>query len=341
MPKTRFTSRARVVGALSVLALAVCAFVVAAQARGANTLTVCPSGCTYSSVQTAINHAASGDTITVAAGTYVEPGLYDTDPTTNSNTNVSGLTIVGVGSGSDPSTSTILDASGPPSSSFSHTYGFYIKGLDGITLRNFRLIGPGSGTGQTGYGLKLEADTNISVNNVTVVNSRRSNIDLNGVSGATFTNVTATGAVNGNGLGISDSSNVTINGITTSGNAWGGIALYANGGFYSCGVNAVSVANASLSEVGAIYTGIDHASSSHGGTCAITNITVPTSTLPYKVLLNGPKAQLATRRTSTSRRSPTRRRRRERTRAQRARFSTRPRATTPCTSRQASSSRTR
>ena len=38
----------------------------------AGTLTVCASGCGYTSIQTAINAASAGDTISVSAGTYVE-----------------------------------------------------------------------------------------------------------------------------------------------------------------------------------------------------------------------------------------------------------------------------
>ena len=38
----------------------------------ASILDVCPSGCSYSSIQAAVNAASNGDTITVDAGTYTE-----------------------------------------------------------------------------------------------------------------------------------------------------------------------------------------------------------------------------------------------------------------------------
>jgi pectin methylesterase-like acyl-CoA thioesterase len=38
----------------------------------ASVLDVCPSGCPYSSIQSAINAAQTGDTITIASATYTE-----------------------------------------------------------------------------------------------------------------------------------------------------------------------------------------------------------------------------------------------------------------------------
>jgi len=43
-----------------------------ATSYAAPALTVCPSGCPYSTIQAAINAAASGDTIHVGPGTYSE-----------------------------------------------------------------------------------------------------------------------------------------------------------------------------------------------------------------------------------------------------------------------------
>lgn len=51
-----------------------------AQSARAATSTVCPapgSGCNFTSIQAAVNAAAPGDTITVAAGTYTEQILVN------------------------------------------------------------------------------------------------------------------------------------------------------------------------------------------------------------------------------------------------------------------------
>ena len=37
-----------------------------------STITVCPSGCMYTSIQDGINHAAAGDTVSVGVGVYME-----------------------------------------------------------------------------------------------------------------------------------------------------------------------------------------------------------------------------------------------------------------------------
>lgn len=64
---------------LTFLLLALCtiAIALAAPAAMAATLHVCPSGCAYSTIQAAINAAASGDTVGVGPGTYVENVVID------------------------------------------------------------------------------------------------------------------------------------------------------------------------------------------------------------------------------------------------------------------------
>lgn len=73
---------------LLLLAFVAIAVVGAASAATAATLDVCPSGCTYGTIQTAINAAAPGDTVAVGPGTYVENIIIDRP-----------LTLQGVGKG--------------------------------------------------------------------------------------------------------------------------------------------------------------------------------------------------------------------------------------------------
>src|SRR4051812_29624134 len=138
------SSRVRPIGVMSLVALAICAFVVAAAARAGNTLTVCASGCGYTSIQAAVDAASSGDTISISAGTYNVPGHLKV---------TKGLTIQGAGKDA-----TTIDTSQACSSGCTllQSYGFYISGAtSAVTLEGFRLIGP---TQTNGYGLKLDGD---------------------------------------------------------------------------------------------------------------------------------------------------------------------------------------
>ena len=69
-------------------------------AAGAGTLQVCPTGCTYSTIQSAINAAQTGDSIRIAPGTYTENLLIDSPVAATK------LTLIGNGA-----TKTIVDGS--------------------------------------------------------------------------------------------------------------------------------------------------------------------------------------------------------------------------------------
>lgn len=64
-------------GALLLLATLTIAGLCVASAAVAATLNVCPSGCTYATIQGAINAASPGDTVAVGPGTYVENVVID------------------------------------------------------------------------------------------------------------------------------------------------------------------------------------------------------------------------------------------------------------------------
>ena len=243
----------------------------------------------FSTVQAGINGVSRTDgTVHVAAGTTNETGHMVVSGYSN-------LTIAGAGQGS-----TIINTNVacPGCGSASHTYGVLIEASHHTTLQDLTIIGPNaansgggatSGTSRqihgTGYGIHDDDGDRDVFTNVTVRDSARSNFDFNGANGVTLTNVTATGAGYGNGVNLTDTNNVTINGISTSGNAWGGIALYATGTFYPCGVNSVSVAGANLGELDALYTGID-AVSGNGSQCVVTGLSVDSTELPFKVTVN-------------------------------------------------------
>lgn len=180
-----------------------------------STLNVCPSGCPYTSIQDAVDDAESGDTIQVGAGTYAETVHVDTP----------NLTIDGAG----PSQVT-LDATG-----FSSTRGLTAQ-ADGFTLRGLTVLGPDDGsTSSTDYGVKVEIDdeaaiTDVVLENLVVEGSGKSEIDLHGVENARLADLTLDGqGTSGNGLAFTDSHDIHVDDVGTTGNTWGGIAFYTSG----------------------------------------------------------------------------------------------------------------
>jgi pectin methylesterase-like acyl-CoA thioesterase len=186
-------------------------------------ITVAPTGADYDNIQAAIDAAPEGATIEVAAGTFVLPS------TLNVNKEV---TITGAGEGQ-----TVIDASALES------YGVLVE-ADNVTIQDLTINGPGvAGAGGAGdnYGIKVQPDTgdasdrllNFTLEDVTVQGSLRTEIDFNGVDGATLKNVTADGqSTGGNGISLTDSANIVLEDITTTGNTWGSVAIYSYQNFY-------------------------------------------------------------------------------------------------------------
>ncbi|MCB1060655.1 MAG: T9SS type A sorting domain-containing protein [Calditrichaeota bacterium] len=211
----------------------------------------------YFTIQSAINAANPGDVIECDAGTYSEAPVISID-----------LTLRGDGQGS-----TIIDATGAV------TYGLTVDGDVTVLLEDFSLAGP---TNSTGYGIKATGENqSISIHDVTVYDSYRTGIDLNGVSFGDIQNCTVTGTTHGNGFATTDCDNVTFSNITTSGNAWGGVAVYTYGRYYTGGSDNVAFSGTlNISEPRPIYTERDEYASVRP---PITNLTVPLGQFPYIV----------------------------------------------------------
>jgi len=90
-----------------------------------------------------------------------------------------------------------------------------------INGAGFTVTGPAKGTEvYEGHGFDVLAN-NVSFSELTITGSGRSNLVFYNVTGGVVTNVTLTNAANA-GM-IVNSSEVSISGVTTSGNGWGGI----------------------------------------------------------------------------------------------------------------------
>ncbi len=220
------------------------------------TVTNQDTGATYCTIQSAIDAAAPGETLLVGAGTYPEILSIVTD----------GISLIG-----DDEATVIIDATAATS------YHFTVDAND-VTLKNFTLNGKNTPTAS--YGLKINGldpstrRTNITLENITVNDTYRSGIDINGLDGVNVTNVTINDVPYGVGLALSDVINATVDGVMTSGNAWGGTAIYTNGVFFPGGADNISLANITGDELAPLYfdaaNGNDPANQH-----PITNVTLP------------------------------------------------------------------
>jgi hypothetical protein len=155
----------------------------------------------YSTIQDAINAAASSDTINIAAGTY------------NETLNLLNKSLYIEGAGSSL---TIIDA---------HEFtGYAIQNFgDNSAVKNLKLIGTGSAP--SSYGFKVSGTDGLILNNIVVENSYKTGIDLNTVSDAVLKNIEVRNTSYGFGLMILNSHRVVVDSITTNGNAWGGVSV--------------------------------------------------------------------------------------------------------------------
>ncbi|AEH61638.1 hypothetical protein Mzhil_1803 [Methanosalsum zhilinae DSM 4017] len=185
----------------------------------------------FDSIQAAINAAEDGDTIVVNEGTYKESLSITKE----------GLTIQGM-----DQDNVIIDASDKSG------YAISVEASN-VSLESFTLVGTGDQT--HGYGIKVGPESNgILIYDISVKDSQRTAIDLHGVSDALVKDVHVFGVASGNGIAVTDSEDVVIDGAVTDSNAWGGIALYTSGNYVDAGIRNIAIINCLFSnEQNGIY----------------------------------------------------------------------------------------
>ena len=229
----------------------------------------------YCTIQSAIDAAASGETLLVSAGTYPEVLHINTD----------GIKLIG-----EAEATVIIDATGATS------YHFTVR-ANGVTLKNFTLNGSAAGS----YGLKISGlntttrHEDIVLENITVNNTGRTGIDINGIDGLTVTNVTVKNVSGGSGIALSDVVNATLDGVTTSNNLWGGTAIYTNGQYYPGGSDNIVLSNINGSELNPIFFEVAN-QPDPANPYPITNVTLPPNTRTWSPM----RSSCPTARTSTT-----------------------------------------
>ncbi|MCK5604022.1 right-handed parallel beta-helix repeat-containing protein, partial [Candidatus Pacearchaeota archaeon] len=197
-------------------------------------LTVCPSGCGYTSIQKAVYSAKKGDTIRVYSGIYFENVVINSLYNENYQ-----ITLKGIDSGGGMP---VIDAGGTTKSALKLS-GSQIE-VDGFIITNATL-------GDSNYGIEVNSCSNCTINNNTVINNRRgigvvfsNNVTLEGnvvndneyfgvsiiqsENNTIIDNTANNNSVYAYGIMISSSINNLIENNTFNDNSWYGIAL--NGG---------------------------------------------------------------------------------------------------------------
>ena len=161
------------------------------------------SGEHYGTISDAIDQANPGDHIELISYRFVEHVAIDIP-----------LTLSG-----DANGNTVIDVSQQDG------WGITLSS-DGITLEDFSVV---AGDVNTAYAVHSEPGiTGLTIERVSVFDSNRSCIDLNGLTGPdinTFRDITVSGSNIGFGLAFSSCSNVLVENVTSVDNGFGDIAI--------------------------------------------------------------------------------------------------------------------
>ncbi len=219
-------------------------------------------------IQNAIALTGDGGTLNLLNGTYE---LDTSTLTVNKDITLIGESEAGV----------IIDASAVDG------YGIALS-ASGATLSDFTLLGPQGGDPEVwssyrdNYGIKvspLGTDTSLSgitLQNLTVQGSHNSEIDFNGIYNSTLSNITVDGGtgVAGNGISLTDSSNITVNDVTATDNPWGGVAVYTYGAYYTGGSDGITFTGSYTYDAGETGASPIYIQTTDN-TYPVTNLTLP------------------------------------------------------------------
>lgn len=252
--------------------LPACALLLFAAGASAQDVTVCPSGCDYTSIQDAVDAVPGGGRVLVGSGTYAESVRIDKP-----------LTLRGTGVGS-----TIIDVSGQPGwgvSTFasdvvirdltvSGAAAYYSLKISGIEGRD-----PEAETEESG-GFEGTPAFNVTVRNVRVEGSQRTGLDVNGVYGFLAEDVVVVNSNDGNGVTLADVRDATLRRVTTANNDWGGAAIYTSGKHFPIGVSTVTFRDVNFQERVKLYVQLD-CFDDPGTPAPATRLYVYTAQFPY------------------------------------------------------------